>query len=525
MTFSSAERDSRESHQLNYIFHRPEMAPDVIFSLSPSHSDSFENQTILNALVGTLVKYDVSGRIEPYLASSWSKSKDGRRWEFVLQEHLECEDGTPITAKSYVFKLQQQLKAYAKNGRVMVFDQLDGWPDFTNDRASSIRGLRASGGKSIVFEFTQEQHELLEFLRMPYFGFWCERNFVDGKFRDDHKFTSSGAYLLRSNESGRRLILEKNQKWFSVSESSPDVIRFLAQNLDETAVDNSRTIVRLGASLPDFSPSHSEGAFHKVRTAPFLLTALILSPLTPSGFFKGKRNRQIFQSRLHGVALPDWFTKNAIHPSASFYPQRSLATQTPLPFPSNPFNTYEGLDSNSDSNSNSDSDSDQKIIVSLPARLGSRVNKYIQVLVKELLSGIPETGIVFETLDSSDPVAFNRLISNSVFDIRVSTVDIGGNITNSIIDMMFCTKLGVSFPDPSDRICELVTKYKEFGREADGEYIQQFNQVLSEEAFVLPLFHSGLTSLFSDDIDPKTIPTGSTHPRFEDFRFITKKEE
>jgi hypothetical protein len=101
MTFSSAEMDSRESHQLNYIFHRPEMAPEVSFSLAPSHSDSFENQTILNALVGTLVKYDVSGRIEPYLASSWSKSKDGRRWEFALQDHLECEDGTPITASSY----------------------------------------------------------------------------------------------------------------------------------------------------------------------------------------------------------------------------------------------------------------------------------------------------------------------------------------------------------------------------------------------------------------------------------------
>lgn len=509
MISSSAKIDSRESHQLNYIFHRPEMAPEVSFSLAPSHSDSFENQTILNALVGTLVKYDVSGRIEPYLASSWSKSKDGRRWEFALQDHLECEDGTPITASSYVVKLHEQLKTYAKSGRLMVFDQLDGWLDFTNDRASSIRGLKTSGENTIIFEFTREQHEVLEFLRMPYFGFWCDRNFVDGKFRKDHKFTSSGAYLLRSNESGRRLVLEKNKKWFSVSESSPNVIRFSAQNIDETTVNNSKTIVRLGASVPDFS--HNSGVFHKVRTAPFLLTAMILSPLTPSGFFKSNRNRKIFQSRLQEIALPDWFAKNAIYPSASFYSHWPSVTQRPIPTLSSQVSSYE------------DFNSDQKIIVSLPPRLGSLVNNYIQVLVKQLLSGIPEKRIAFEILDSSNPISFMKLISNEAFDIRVSSVDIGGNITNSIIDMMFCTKLGVSFPDPSGRICELVTKYKEIGLEADQNYIQEFNLILSEEAFVLPLFHSGLTSLFSEDIDPETIPTGTTHPRFEDFRFKYEK--
>lgn len=509
MTFSSAEIDSRESHQLNYIFHRPEMAPEVNFSLAPSHSDSFENQTILNALVGTLVKYDVSGRIEPYLASSWSKSNDGRRWEFALQDHLECEDGTPITASSYVVKLHDQLKTYAKSGKLMVFDQLDGWLDFTKDRVSSIRGLKASGENSIIFEFTREQHEVLEFLRMPYFGFWCDRNFVDGKFREDHKFTSSGAYLLRSNESGRRLVLEKNQKWFSVSESSPNVIRFSAQNVDETTVSKFRTIVRLGASVPDFP--HNRGVFHKVRTAPFLLTAMILSPLTPSGFFKSNKNRKIFQNRLQEIALPDWFAKNAIYPSASFYSHWPSVTQRPLPSLSSQVSSYE------------DFNSDQQIIVSLPPRLGSLVNNYIQVLVKELLSGIPEKRIVFEIVDSSNPIAFKKLISNEIFDIRISSVDIGGNITNSIIDMMFCTKLGVSFPDPSRRICELVTKYKENGLEADQNYIQEFHLILSEEAFVLPLFHSGLTSLFSEDIDSETIPTGTTHPRFEDFRFRDKK--
>lgn len=287
------------------------------------------------------------------------------------------------------------------------------------------------------------------------------------------------------------------------------MIRFSAQNIDETTVNNSRTIVRLGASVPDFS--HNSSVFHKVRTAPFLLTAMILSPLSPSGFFKSNRNRKIFQSRLQEIALPDWLAKNPVYPSASFYSHWPSVTQRPLPTLSSQVSSYE------------DFNSDQKIIVSLPPRLGSLVNNYIQVLVKQLLSGIPENRIVFEIVDSSKPIAFMKLISNEAFDIRVSSVDIGGNITNSIIDMMFCTKLGVSFPDPSGRICELVTKYKEIGLEADQNYIQEFNLILSEEAFVLPLFHSGLTSLFSEDIDPETIPTGTTHPRFEDFRFRDEK--
>ena len=54
-------------------FHFVSEAPRP-FSLNPLHSDSTYNAVVMDSLVGTLVKYNLSGRYEPFLASSWSAS-------------------------------------------------------------------------------------------------------------------------------------------------------------------------------------------------------------------------------------------------------------------------------------------------------------------------------------------------------------------------------------------------------------------------------------------------------------------
>lgn len=512
---------------INYIFHRSKNVSSAKLSLAPEQSDSIENQTILNALVGTLVKYDVSGRIEPYMASSWSVSDRGRRWEFKLRDNLHCEDGSEITAISYVDNLRRRLHKYALSGKVVSLTGLRGWSQFIEKNDFRHFGLKAEPPDKIIFEFDQEQPQLLEFLRMAYFGYWCGGNFIDDQFRSDQNFISSGAYRVKRNsQDGQEILLEKNPYWFSITPDSPDEVQFTIQDVEFSSLPKKNTVVRLGVSLPELKDIES---FYQVRITPSILTAFILSPDAKSRFFGAHINRQVFQSRLRKIPLPGWLQENEIYPTTLFYPNSpSLAGGNRMKICRT--DCYEKGDVNLEEASIAEYkdegylgffDKKQEILVSLPTRLGSKVSEFMREQIRLVLREVPESRIRFEDGDSSDPDSARKMISNTYYDIRIASVDIGGNLTNSLIDMMFCTKMGVSFPDPSGKVCELVHEYSQLGKEADLAYENRFNSTLESEAYILPLFHSGLSLIYSRNFDPKTLPSGTSHPRFEDFRLMS----
>ena len=78
---------------------------------------------------------------------------------------------------------------------------------------------------------------------------------------------------------------------------------------------------------------------------------------------------------------------------------------------------------------------------------------------------------------------------------------------------MFCSKLGISFPDPSGKICELVENYN-YGDDI-AEYIRKFNQILFDDAVVIPIKHFGMKWFISERIDLASFPPTNVSPLFE----------
>lgn len=484
--------------RINYIFNRSDDSVNHAFSLDPYHSDALENQTILNNLVGTLVKYSISGRIEPYLASRWDQSKDGRKWTFSLRDDLRCENGSPITASTFVDQLKRQLQKYSKMGKIMAFDQLKGWSRFKVNPEDGDVGIYTQGNR-VIFEFDLAPKEFLEILRMSYFGFWCDCNFERGEFRKDGLFCSSGSYVLKENQNGSRIVIAKKDNWFSISDDSVSEIEFSSRHLKGAIGSYTKTMIRMGSSVPDLDDIDS---YFSVRTTPTILTAFILSPWSSSKFFSKVQNRKVFNWRLKKVAESRDLTKMGIYRADSFYP--TAPSHIALSQPNeNRFN-YSG----------------EELEITLPNRLGPKLAEYVRDILLKVFSDIPIERIHFHSAHHGDPKIMDKYVSNRFFDIRISSVDIGGTVLNPAIEMMFCTSLGISFPDPSGRICHLVDEFKKSGKEIDSFYIREFNQILADELHVIPLFHSGLTWLYTKDFDPKTIPTGTAHPKFEEFRFV-----
>src|SRR5256712_3390801 len=112
---------------------------------------------ILYALPDALVKPMPGNLNTPSLAESWTMSKDGRTWEFLLRKGARFHNGEPVTAEDVKFSFERYRGAAAAlfkervrevqvvdAGRVR-FHLKDPWPDFM-----TFYGTSASGAGWIV---------------------------------------------------------------------------------------------------------------------------------------------------------------------------------------------------------------------------------------------------------------------------------------------------------------------------------------------------------------------------------------
>src|SRR5881296_4500182 len=112
---------------------------------------------VLYAIHDALVKPMPAGANTPSLAESWSASKDGLTYEFVLRKGTRFHNGDPVTAEDVKFSFDRYKGAAAKllkdkvrevqvvDARHVRFHLKEPWPDFM-----TFYGTSASGAAWIV---------------------------------------------------------------------------------------------------------------------------------------------------------------------------------------------------------------------------------------------------------------------------------------------------------------------------------------------------------------------------------------
>jgi hypothetical protein len=471
--------------KLTVYFVKKSLPSGQAFSFDPMNSDWIDNEIILGNLIGTLVKFNISGKIEPYLADSWQNTPDRRKWIFKLKSHLICENGQEITAKKFAENLSILLKRYSSKGSVGEFEKLNGWTKFKNNNYPSIKGLYSNEDK-IYFEFDYSVENLNEFLRLPYFGFWCDANLTN----ETHvsKIISSSAYKI-INFTKNSLFLDRRSDWVLKVNNNYQKLEIQFKQQSEIDYTNNNSFYYFG--INDNLKLNSN-LVHEFMGTPTVLRSFILSPYK-NGPFKSLKNRMTFQNRLRKIQSNNekfkslFFNLNA----------QSSISETNI-------DEFESIND------------DRKLTLGFTSRdFGDEeVLEYVN-LIKE----------IFKPLKISvEPILKNpnennwrqELLTNKAVDIRLGGVQVGGHLTNRLLNMVFCTQLGVTYPDPSGEICKLLNENKTVKENRiDNDFISKFNQLLYNEAVVLPLFHSGLRYAASKDIDIKTIPIASSYPSFE----------
>src|SRR5574342_1201466 len=126
--------------------------------LDPADTEAFINPfMVLYAVHDALVKPMPAGDNTPSLAESWTVSKDGLTYEFVLRRNAKFHNGDPVTADDVKFSFDRYKGAAAKllkdrvkevqvvDARRVRFHLKEPWPDFM-----TFYGTTATGAGWIV---------------------------------------------------------------------------------------------------------------------------------------------------------------------------------------------------------------------------------------------------------------------------------------------------------------------------------------------------------------------------------------
>src|SRR5215470_7955926 len=121
--------------------------------LDPADTEAFVNPfMVLYAIHDALVKPMPAGDSTPSLAESWTMSKDGLTYEFVLRKGVKFHNGDPLTAEDVKFSFERYKGAAAmllkdKVREVQIVDPgrvrfhlKEPWPDFMTFYGTSATG-------------------------------------------------------------------------------------------------------------------------------------------------------------------------------------------------------------------------------------------------------------------------------------------------------------------------------------------------------------------------------------------------
>ncbi len=76
-------------------------------SLDPFQATTLSNLNIARLIFGTLYNVSDDGKLEPYLAESYTFSADTRELTFKLRPGLRCQDGSPLTARDVAYSFDR----------------------------------------------------------------------------------------------------------------------------------------------------------------------------------------------------------------------------------------------------------------------------------------------------------------------------------------------------------------------------------------------------------------------------------
>src|SRR3954454_4079930 len=111
----------------------------------------------------------LGGRLQPEGAAGFPViSKDGKTYTIAVKPGFKFSNGTPVTAKNYVFAMNRALSPTMQSPAAPFMTTIAGAQAVIDGKAQTASGITAKGNK-IIIKLTQPDGGLLAKLGMPFF--------------------------------------------------------------------------------------------------------------------------------------------------------------------------------------------------------------------------------------------------------------------------------------------------------------------------------------------------------------------
>lgn len=208
------------------------VAEDVVpQTFDPTQSSQIRTWYMWQLVYEGLVRADVTGRIEPVLASRWTVDPAQTTYEFTLRDGVKFSDGSPVTPEDVVFSFQRL--------------QEKGLP-YAKDRFKTLESVTKVDDKRVRFKLKNPDAGFLLNLGSP---FVVGSAIMSQKWAQSHdprrEMLGTGPFRMVSYTPNQQLVLKRNDDYWNkeaMAKVSDLVIRYMPEQSAQIAALKSGQI-------------------------------------------------------------------------------------------------------------------------------------------------------------------------------------------------------------------------------------------------------------------------------------------
>lgn len=227
----------------------------INLSAEPDKLDPALNTTVDGACLAVnsfsgLFTYNAEGKIVPDLADSYEVSKDGLTYTFTMKDDLKWSDGSPLSAKDFVYSWKRAVNWMTASDYSYMYDIFEGYPadapeeiteEVANEAADKLAVSASEDGKTLTVKLKAPCAYFLDLMAFPTFYPVKQDQVESAKgYRDadgkliqpgawavDAGFVSNGAYILKEWNHKESMVYEKNPYYHRADEVKINRLEFM----------------------------------------------------------------------------------------------------------------------------------------------------------------------------------------------------------------------------------------------------------------------------------------------------------
>lgn len=224
---------TNKNREFGFVYMRLKENPTT---LDPARISSVDTGSIAAKLFNGLVRLGKGLVILPDIAESWELSSDGRKYTFILREHVAFSDGRMVRASDFKYSFQRVLDPETRSPNTWVFENILGAEKFMAGETDDLEGIRVLDDRKLTIELKEPFSPFLGLLTMPP-AYVVPREHVLHKGPD---FSASpvgtGPFTLEKWKPDQSLRLVRNKKYYDrVPRVSGIIYRVIPEDLTAVA--------------------------------------------------------------------------------------------------------------------------------------------------------------------------------------------------------------------------------------------------------------------------------------------------